>query len=173
MSSSTRWLVGIAVALGVLALVAVGAALATRGGQALEYPEDTPEGVVQRYLRALGEGDTATAYGYLAPDVQAACPQREWREQAQWSAQQLEDAQVLLREVQRPAAGEAVVRVEVRRVEIGQPFPVPPNEYSFEERFRLRQQDDGSWRLAEPVWPVPWCRPLPPDKPTEPSPQPS
>ncbi|MFH0847531.1 MAG: hypothetical protein V1894_05730 [Chloroflexota bacterium] len=65
MKSSNRWLIGFVAAIGVIVLVAVILVLTARNNVSL-LPEDTPEGVVQRFLLALQEKDYPKAYGYLS-----------------------------------------------------------------------------------------------------------
>lgn len=61
------------IAAGTLALVVVAVVvvlvLGTRSGA--DFPADSPEGAVQRYLTAFEDEDHATAYGFFSSDVQA------------------------------------------------------------------------------------------------------
>jgi hypothetical protein len=67
MKSSSRFLIGFGIALAVVVVVAVALVLTTRGSVTL-LPEDTPQGVVQRYLMAVQEKDYSKAYGFLRVD---------------------------------------------------------------------------------------------------------
>jgi hypothetical protein len=60
-----RFLIGILVGIGALALLAVALFVARRG--ALDYgPDDTPAGVTRNFVVAIKKGDYDRAYGYLA-----------------------------------------------------------------------------------------------------------
>ncbi len=59
----------LAIIAGVVLLVVVALAMAlTRTPQGY-LPDTTPDGVAHNYLLALKQGDSARAYGYLAPDL--------------------------------------------------------------------------------------------------------
>lgn len=61
------------IGLGVLALVIVTslAVVLVGRGEAREYPANSPEGALQRYLAAFDEGDYEVAYGFFSEEVQA------------------------------------------------------------------------------------------------------
>ncbi|MDP6127573.1 MAG: hypothetical protein QF713_00130 [Dehalococcoidales bacterium] len=70
MTSSRRWLFGFGLAIGVLAVTAVILVLtSTSSGNEPLLAEDTPEGVVQRFLQAVSDGDYLAAEDYLSPPV--------------------------------------------------------------------------------------------------------
>ncbi|MBI4340205.1 MAG: hypothetical protein HY680_09685 [Chloroflexi bacterium] len=164
MTTSTKWLIGIGGALAVLVIVAVAVAL-TNGRKPPTYAEDTPEGITQRYLQALAEDDTTRAYGYLSADLQKRCNLEDWRRSVSFGRRQIEESGVLLKEVKRPRENEAEVLVTFSEVQVGRPFPVPPREYSFEQRFMLKLQDDGAWRFSETPWPSYCPEPVKPREP--------
>ena len=65
-----RWVLGFtagALALVILAILTVSLA---GGRQAIDYPEETPVGVVQRYLLALEDGRVEAAREYLAVEAE-------------------------------------------------------------------------------------------------------
>jgi hypothetical protein len=74
MKSSTKWLIGFGSAIGVLVILAIVLVLALPGEKPLP-PEDTPEGVVMRYFKALEEEDYREAYSYLS---EAARTDKDW-----------------------------------------------------------------------------------------------
>ena len=74
MNSSRRWLVIFAVVIGVLVIATVSLVLFTKGNNVTLLPEDTPQGVVQRYLIALQEKDYQLAYSYLSFDSSVKTP---------------------------------------------------------------------------------------------------
>ncbi|MFN3975268.1 MAG: hypothetical protein ACK4K2_08365 [Dehalococcoidia bacterium] len=157
----SRWLL-IGIGLGIVALIVV-ALVATfalqRRGQPL-YPLHTPEGVTQRYLQALAEERLDEAYGYLAPDLQAHCPQDKWEGQVAHARLTLEQSAVFLRGVTYRDEGVAVVRVAFSQQAPPRPFNLAPGEYSGEQEFRLKRQEDGAWRFTAfpwPLWPETRC----------------
>ncbi len=66
MNSSRRWLIIFAVVIGALVIAAVSLVLSTRGNKVVLLPEDTPQGIVQRYLVAVQDKDYQQAYNYLS-----------------------------------------------------------------------------------------------------------
>lgn len=150
-NSSTRWLIGAGAAAAVLAGVSVLAAV-LGGAGADTFPEDTPEGVVQRYLHAIQDDDYQTAYGYLSAETQAACPLRAFRDTVRRSADH--DRRVLLERTE-VLDGQTLVAVRIARIRSEPPFP--PSEYSFREEYAL-ERENGGWRFTGPAWPLGACR---------------
>ena len=66
MNSSRRWLIIFAIVIGILVVATVALVLINRGSEVTLLPEDTPQGVVQRYLLAIKDGDYQKAYSYLS-----------------------------------------------------------------------------------------------------------
>ena len=79
MKPSSRWLLGFGVAIGVLVIAAVVLVLTMPAQEVRLFPEDTPEGTVQRYFLALKAEDYVTAYSYLSPPPSEKYPYEEWR----------------------------------------------------------------------------------------------
>ncbi len=67
MKTSSRWLLIFGVTIGVLVIAAVVLVLTMPTPETRLLPEDTPEGIVQRYFLALEAEDYVTAYSYLSP----------------------------------------------------------------------------------------------------------
>lgn len=63
-------IIGAALAVGALVLVAVLVVLVADGRQS-DFPADSPEGTVQSYLRALENDDVESAYGSFSSAVQS------------------------------------------------------------------------------------------------------
>lgn len=63
MKSSNRFLLGFGIGLGVLVLITIIMVIVS-DRQTTVYPENTPEGVVQRFLQAEQSGDFQKAYSY-------------------------------------------------------------------------------------------------------------
>jgi hypothetical protein len=170
-TTSNRWLIGIGVALGALVVLAFVVAFVSANDEAT-YPEDTPEGVVQRYLAAIAADDLTAAYDYLSPELQAECSLTEWRQQGRYLSEQVNGAQITLRDVEMLAEDEAEVTITVTMY--GEPglFPIPPPENSWDQAFYLERQSSGVWTFSESPWPA-YCRtPVPVDRPT-PTPTPT
>lgn len=68
MNSSRRWLIIFAIVISVLVLATVSLVLLTKGNEVTLLSEDTPQGIVQRYLLAIQDKDYQKAYGYLHID---------------------------------------------------------------------------------------------------------
>ena len=66
--NSRRWLIVFAVIIGILTIITVSLVLSTKGNQVALLPEDTPQGIVQRYLIAIQEQNYREAYSYLSFD---------------------------------------------------------------------------------------------------------
>ena len=58
-----------AIVIGVLVIVTVSLVLSTKGDKIVLLPEDTPQGIVQRYLMAVQDKDYQQAYNYLSFDT--------------------------------------------------------------------------------------------------------
>jgi hypothetical protein len=69
MKTSSRTLIGFGIALGALILVCIVMVLTIGTKNAPLLDENTPSGVVQRYLIAVQNKNYQTAYNYLAPPV--------------------------------------------------------------------------------------------------------
>ena len=153
MSQSTRWLVGVAAAIVVAVAISIVAALA--GGEERLYEAETPEGTVQRYLRAVADRDAEAARQYLSPEMLEDCPDDFLRGQLRNVGQQDFRASLL----QTRQVGEGT-EVRVRISERYGNAPFESDEFSHEEIFLL-EQHDGRWLIEEPAWPVYGCPPKP------------
>ena len=79
MKASNRLLLGFGIAVGVLVIAAVVLVLTIPTQETRLLPENTPEGIVQRYFQALQKEDYVTAYSYLIPPPSEKYPYEEWR----------------------------------------------------------------------------------------------
>ena len=68
MNSSRRWLIIFAIVISILVVATVSLVLLTKGNEVTLLPEDTPQGIVQRYLIAVQERNYQKAYNYLSFD---------------------------------------------------------------------------------------------------------
>lgn len=68
MDSSRRWLIIFAIVISILVITIVTLVLLTEGNEVALLPEDTPQGIVQRYLIAIQERNYQEAYSYISFD---------------------------------------------------------------------------------------------------------
>lgn len=153
-STSSKWLVGAGAVIAVLVVVSVLVAVLGNAGETTTFPEDTPEGVVQRYLQAVQDSETQVAYDYMGAALQEACSVQEFRDQTRWSADN--DNKVIL-EGTEVVGDQTIVTVRITQVRTEPPFA--PSESSFQQEYNLEQQN-GDWRFTEPPWPFSWCQGL-------------
>jgi len=66
MNSSRRWLIIFGIAIGILIIATVSLVLLTKGKEVALLSEDTPQGIVQRYLIAVQEQNYQQAFNYLS-----------------------------------------------------------------------------------------------------------
>jgi len=147
--SSSRWLLAFGVAVGVLVIAAVVLVLTMPAQEVRLFPEDTPEGTVQRYLLALQAQDYLKAYSYLSPPPSEKIPYEDWREPAVFSEEKPELKVTLGKSA--VTGNEATVDVVVDVFRPGGPFenPVHTHDISF-----FLKKEGTSWRIASPadVW---------------------
>ena len=67
MKSSSRILIGFGISLAILVVATVVLVYTLGQGKAALLPDDTPQGIVQRYLIAIQNKEYIEAYSYLAP----------------------------------------------------------------------------------------------------------
>jgi hypothetical protein len=148
MSGSTRWLLGVLIAVGVIAASGVAVALGTR---APSYPTDSAEYAVQQYVAAVADRDATKAIGYLSPEVVARCesiPRDAITNRGRSSIR------ATLLDVTRR---DSVTVVRVRITESYGDAPFGGGESNMEQTFELTRGADG-WRFAESPWPL-YCPP--------------
>jgi hypothetical protein len=146
--SSKRWLIIFGAAIGLLVIVAIVLVFTmSRQEGAPLLSENTPEGVVQRYLLALQDKEYMTAYSYLSPPADEKLTYEKWRESFGWYGEQNE-VRVTLEE---PAVtgNEATVEVTVDVFRAGGPFdnPVSTQRITF-----FLKQEGASWKITSPTY---------------------
>ena len=150
MKSSSRWLLAFGATIGVLVIVAIVLVLTIPTQETRLFPEDTPEGTVQRYFLALQAEDYVKAYSYLSPPPTEKYPYEEWRSP-------------LIRSEEKPgwkvslgksavSDSEATVDVVVDIFRPGGPFenPVSTQRVTF-----FLKKEGTSWKITSP-WDVWW-----------------
>lgn len=140
-----RWLA--VAALAVAAIVAGSLALGTLGKQEREFAADTPEGAVQRYLRAVEEEDATTIRSLMAPGVTERCELSDIRNALRYPDNR--DLRVTLRS-SKVTGDRAEVRVGVSEVSGG---PFDGGSYDHDETYDLVRSGSG-WLFSEPGWPI-------------------
>ncbi|MBM3957563.1 MAG: hypothetical protein FJ313_05875 [Gemmatimonadetes bacterium] len=159
---SGRWLAAVAGVVVILVAAGVAVAVINPPGASETFSEDTPEGVVQRFVVALQERDYGLAHGYLSDELKKTCTVAHVEETGPWTAERFEDVRVVLLGKEELSGGRTQLRVRVTEVNVAPPFGV--NEFTHRERYVL-VQEDGEWRFVEPPWPIGWCPALtPPEK---------
>lgn len=147
MSASTRWLVIVAGATGLLVVVSLVVALAT--DREVDFDPDSPEGVVQAYLRAAADADASTALEWFSDDLVDRCDVAQVRESLRWNP---DDFRATLREV---VERDDTTEVRLGITQIYGTGPFGRDESTFEQVFVLGETAAG-WRFVEPPWPT-WC----------------
>ena len=146
-----------------LAIVAVVIALVTGGGERL-LSEGSPEGMVQRFLLTMEEGDYKEAYDYLGAELKDNCIYDDFLDQR--NRGKIEEIQASL--VRTDTFDDrAEVTVAITQFRTSGPFldPFESRTNSYQQTYLLRQEE-GQWRLSHMPWPVYWCpRPEPPREP--------
>ncbi len=168
-TASGRWLAGITAVVGGLVVISLVVALATGSDEAPLLPADTPEGTVQRYIRAIQDADYAGAHALLTEDARERCPIEDLRRQQRFVTE--DDVRVRLGAT-RPAGDDVEVTLHVTRFRASPPFGV--SESTSDYRYLLTETAD--WRIIEAPWPfgcsfrarppVPTATPTPTPTPT-------
>ena len=159
MDSSTRILIGVVA--GVILLVVLAIALSRLiDDQEAQYSPDSPEGTVQRYIRAAIDEDPETAIALLTEHNKTDCALRELRERMGHSSARvrpipsaLDRYRVRLGNVEE--IDPETVTVNVGTTYIGEPdlFEIPNQGNTAEYEFELRRSPDGFWLIEESEWP--------------------
>jgi len=141
-SPSTRWLLGVGLALLVLSAAAVIVATVERDA---DLDPSTPEGTVQTWLRAIANRDFATARRTFSPELRADCSDTVLRN----AVGPDEFRATLLGTTE--SGGTVEVHAEVTVVFTDPLFG--GGEYSLETYFVLRPSA-GGWEFVQPPWPL-------------------
>lgn len=136
------WLIGAATALMVLMAAALAVALLITRGEVKLLPEDSPEGVVQRYLLALDKNDYLEARKYWTSDLQMRCPPERVVGWGYWGRERNEQIALEKTEI---SDGTALVSVKFTEFESDAPFD--DSEYHYLRTYNL-SLEEGQWRLT-------------------------
>jgi hypothetical protein len=152
MKSSTRWLIGFGVIIGIIVIATVVLVLIMPGeGDTPLLPEDTPEGTVQRYLRAVQTQDYEEAYGYLS---QEALEERyddpfEWFDRQSYALERSDNGWKATLGEPSIVGNRASIRVKIETFEPS--FPLSNPLHSRNYTFRLQRYGDD-WLITEPLY---------------------
>ena len=151
MSSSRRWLIIFATVIGILVIATVSLVLLTKESEVVTLPEDSPQGVVQRYLIAIQENDYQNAYNYLSFD-----PSQEIKSYDDWLRMMIGRPQISNQTAWKATLGEitqngdsATVEVAIDTFRPGGSFVDPL--YSQQIFFQL-SKIDGKWLITSPTY---------------------
>ncbi len=138
----------------VLAIVALVVGLVA-GGKGTSFPEDSPEGVVQRFLTAVQAGEYKKSYDYLGSKLKTICAYDRFLEQRPRG--QIEDMQATLAGT-KTFDGQVEVKIMVTQFRTSGPFlaPFDSPSNSYQETYIL-VQEDGKWHFSQMPWPLYWC----------------
>jgi hypothetical protein len=128
-------------------------AVGTNRRSETEFPADSPEGTVQRYVRAVEEGDANALRALLSPAAQQRCELQDIRNALRFSDER--DLRVTLRDT-RTSGDRAEVRVRVSET-TGGAGPFDSGSFDHEETFDL-VRFSGQWFVDQPTWPM-YCPP--------------
>jgi hypothetical protein len=151
-SGPALWLTVVAVIAAVLVIASVVINLVAENGADLR-PEDTPEGAVQRYLRALVDDDITAAYEYMSEPVKTDCTLQYFAQMTEYQRERSFTARL---STTLDLSGIKQVNVEISDSDDG---PFFGNGYSYTVSFTLAEED-GQWLFTEPPWPMSWCPPI-------------
>lgn len=139
--AANLWLAAVVTAVVALAVAGVIVALVTSRDEAT-LSASSPEGTVQRYLRALEEKDYRGAYAYLSASAQRNCTIERFIKAA--SYRDLTDAEMILEDTQL-LEDSAIVTARVTVFDASNVFDA--SEHSYTETFDLTR-DGGEWRMS-------------------------
>ncbi|MBM2827179.1 MAG: hypothetical protein HW403_1243 [Dehalococcoidia bacterium] len=144
--------VGAAIVAGFVALVIVGRR------EVADFPANTPEGVVQRYLNALEHGDVEDAYGYLSRSIKDSDLEKNYKRDGRHPGD--ESSRQVVLEKSEITGDEARVIVSISTFRSSGPMETSENTYQLHFKLKL---EDGQWRIVTPSYPpyLGWL-PVPP-----------
>jgi hypothetical protein len=150
--SSNRWLIaaGLVLALVIGGSIALGS---TRRGET-DFAADSPEGTVQRYVRAIEAEDAVAIRETLSAETQQRCQITDIRDNLRYPNER--DLRVTLRD-SRITGDRAEVKVRVTENSGSGPFD--SGSYDHEETFDL-VRINSAWLIEQPTWPI-YCARFP------------
>jgi hypothetical protein len=153
MNSSRVWLIIFAIVVSILVIATVSLVLLTKGNEVNILPDNTPQGIVQRYLVALQEKDYQKAYTFLSFD-----PSEKIQTYNDWLRMVIGGPQISNQSAWKAALGKttqngegdnATVEVIIDTFRPGGPFEDPVRSQSI--IFQLRKIND-QWLITSPTY---------------------
>ncbi len=151
MNSSRRWLIIFAIVISSLVITTVSLVLFTKGNEVALLPEDTPQGIVQRYLIAVQEKNYQKAYNYLSFD-----PSQKIKTYDDWLRMVIGTPQISNQPTWKATLGKttqngdnATVEVIIDTFRPGGPFEDPLRSQQI--IFQL-SKIDGKWLITSPTY---------------------
>ena len=127
-----------------IVMIPVGGVLALGEPDVTAYPADTPEGSVQRYLRAVYDGDDTTALGFVSARADKEMGDNPF---GRLFCQQSDGHQVRINDVES-SDGRATVQLRIEDVSgSGLGF-----DRSSWDRSVVLVFEDGGWKIDEPYF---------------------
>lgn len=133
--------------------VALVAILVASAREPSDLPAGSPEAVVQRYLRAVADGDPRSIRDTYAPELRDRCEREEVRRRPPFSEERLTFEADLLGTRQ---VDDETVEVRVRITEFHGEPPFGGGGYDHREVF-IVERVDGTWGIADMFWPYDVC----------------
>ena len=115
-----------------------------------EFAPDSPEVVVQQYIRALAVEDLEAVRSLWSPDLRESCPLETFVTDSRYDVERMDESRYTLGVV-RIVEETASVEVKITRISSGGIFG--PSEYSQTGHYSLRSYD-GSWLVTSHT--TPW-----------------
>jgi hypothetical protein len=151
MNSSRVWLIIFAIVVSILVIATVSLVLLTKGNEVTVLPDNTPQGIVQRYLVALQEKDYQKAYTYLSFD-----PSEKIQTYNDWLRMVIGGPQISNQSAWKAALGKTTQNVDNATLEViidtfrpGGPFEDPVRSQSI--IFQL-SKINGKWLITSPTY---------------------
>jgi hypothetical protein len=149
MKTSSQFLIGFGIVIILIVAVAITLALVGGNDAVKLLPENSPEGIVQRFLVAVKEQDYVKAYTFLSPESEylKTSPYDDWvrsmqtanRNNSSWKAS-------IVKSTVRENDATIDVAVDVFRADGPLANPVNTNHVTF-----LLHQENGKWLINSPV----------------------
>ena len=153
-TTSSRWLAGAAVLVGLLIVFSVVIAVLNRESEPDLLPAGSPERAVQDYILAVQREDGHAAYALLNEEVRSRCdPDALSAESFQIYSGSFSTRLLRTKE----GADEAVVTIKVTEVDTPEGVPLFGGSVSDYDRTYRLIREQGEWRLRHFGWPAWGC----------------
>ena len=141
-----RLLVIMTAGIGLIVLAGLVALFVVNAREEVQFSQDSPEWVVQQYLKALEGGNWEEAYGFLADSVKDTNTRRSYEKRM---PEHIEQSRRILLEKSEVTDGQARVIVSIATFQSS--GPMSTSEYTQRIDFRLKQEG-GQWKIISPTY---------------------